>query len=155
MEKHAIDPGWEVGTYSVCHPDIRRYTDAGARIFDVVAKDGRGVIRSAFVVTKVRNTSDSRVLYFDEFYFADEYPIVLPGPPIQYRKMKMASWIRKYNRSSPWVDIIDNYIKYRKGQKPKSIDSKSWDYMVSMSTRIRRLVKSRKSGIAESAKRKP
>lgn len=139
IEEHPCDPGWEVGSYSVCHPTIRSKISIGTRIFDVVVKDGKGVIRSAFEVVKALDTSNSRVLYFDEYYFADDEPIELPGPYIQYRQMKLETWIEKYKQESPWIEITKRYTKYRKYERPKSIIPKSWNHNVSKTSKMRNI----------------
>jgi hypothetical protein len=115
---HPLDPGWEVGSYSVCHPKTRPKIDVGAKIFDVVVEKGRGIIRSVFVVNRVYGTGKSRVLYFDEYYFADGEPIELPGRFIQYRCMKLETWVRKYKQKSPWNKIVSDTqnIEEVKGQ---------------------------------------
>lgn len=135
-EKHPFDPGWEVGSYSICHRAIRSNVNVGTWIFDVVVKDGKGIIRSAFEICKARGTGQSRVLYFDEYYFADEEPIELPGFFIQYRCMKMETWSKKYKQKPVWDKIIREYTKYERGQKPKSIGLKLWKNMLKKSPRI-------------------
>jgi hypothetical protein len=136
LEKHPIDPGWEVGTYSVCHPHIRALTIPKTKILDVVVKEGKPVIRSAFVVNRIRGKGIKRVLHFDYFYFADADPIELPSLYIQYRCMTMEKCISKYNLKTLWSDILKEYTRYIKGQRPRSIDSKSWNSMVEKTSRF-------------------
>lgn len=160
VEKHPCDPGWEVGSYSVCHPKMRPKIDVGTKVFDVVVRNGKGIIRSAFVVSKTRDISRirdmryPRILYFEDYYFADDDPIELPGDFIQYRCIKMETWIKKYKQNSPWNEITREYAKYKKGQKPKSIDSKSWNNMVTKTTKIRNRHQSKKPSCARHIKRK-
>ena len=126
----------------------------GTKVFDIVVKDGKGVVRSAFVVTKIRDIDDSRTLYFNEFYFADEKPIELPGRFIQYRCMKLETWVRKYKQKSPWNKIVREYSKYRKGQRPRSIKTKPWNNMVKECSSIRKKRRCKKSPRAHQAKYK-
>ena len=137
IEEHPLDPGWEEGKYCRCHANIRASVELGAQIFDVVVKDGNGVIRSAFVIHGAQGEGNSRVLYFDDFYFADGEPMKLPGPYIQYRLMKMKTWIKKYERYSLWNKIAERYTYYKKGQKPCSIDQSSWSRMLTIASQIR------------------
>lgn len=137
VEEHPLDPGWEVGKYCRCHPSVRAKIELGARTFDVVVRDGKGVIRSAFVIRGAQGEGNSRVLHFDDFYFADGEPMKLPGPFIQYRLMKMKTWIKKYGRHSLWDKIADRYTHYKKGSKPRSIDKSSWSRMVAIASKNR------------------
>jgi len=137
FEEHPFDPGWEVGTYSYCHERIRALTDPKAKIIDVVVKDGKAVVRSAFVVERTQGSGPKRVLHFDHFYFADGDPMELPGPYIQYRCMKLETFLGKYDLKNLWRKIT-KYADYKKGQKPRSIDSQSWKAMIEETSRIRR-----------------
>jgi len=152
--QHPLDPGWEVGSYSVCHPKIRAKIDVGTKVFDVVVKKGKGVVRSAFIVTKIRDIDDSRILYFDEFYFANEEPIELPGSFIQYRCMKLETWVRKYKQKSPWNKIVAEYSKCRIGERPRKIETKPWNNMVKQCSSIRKKRRFKKSSRAHQAKHK-
>jgi len=138
IEKHPLDPGWEVGQYCICLESVRVNLELGARIFDVVMKEGNGVIRSAFVIARAKGKGNSRVLYFDDFYFADVEPIKLPGPYIQYRQMKMSTWIKNNGPRQFWNEVTKKYKNYKKGQKPVSIDEASWDSMVAKASQIRK-----------------
>lgn len=138
-ENHPLDPGWEVGQYCCCHKGVRACIEVGARVFDVVVKDGKGVIRSAFIISGAKGEGKSCVLYFDDFYFAvGNDPMELPGPYIQYRQMKMSTWTKKYGSHQLWENVTEQYAKYRKGQKPSSIDEASWDQMVVRASKIRK-----------------
>lgn len=137
IEEHPLDPGWEVGQYCICHEKIRGKIELGARIFDVVVKDGTGVIRSYFTISRAEGEGSSRVLHFDDFYFADGEPIALPGPYIQYRQMKMGTWVKKYGSQPLLAKLIKRYAYYKKGQKPVSIDQGSWTMMVRRGSQIR------------------
>jgi len=138
IEEHPLDPGWEVGQYCICHKSVRVHMELRARIIDVVVKDGKGVIRSAFFIGRAKGEGNSRILYFDDFYFADGEPIVLPGPYVQYRQMKMSTWTKKYGLTRIWDNIKEHYTSYKKGQKPVSIDEVSWDNMVARASKIRK-----------------
>lgn len=137
-EEHPLDPGWEVGQYCVCHEEVRGNIKLGARIFDVVVKDGNGVIRSAFTASRAKGEGNARVLYFDDFYFADGEPILLPGHYVQYRQMKMSTWTKKYGSHQLWEKVTEQYTKYKKDQKPLSIEEASWDHIVARASKIRK-----------------
>lgn len=129
--QHNCDPNWENGSYSICHKDVRGLTEIGTVIFDIVVDEkGKPVVRSAFKVSRTDGEKGSKKLYFDEFYFADNEPIPLQGPFIQYRKMKMQTYVKKYGDNSLWNRIVDTYTKYSKGDKPAKIDAESWNNMV-------------------------
>ena len=136
IEKHPCDPGWEDGSYSICHCAIRSNIKVRTKIFDVVAKQGKGVIRSAFEVSKTTGIGGSQVLHFDQYYFADENPIELPGYFIQYRCMKLGTWTEKFKRPSPWSRIVREYTLYEKGQKPNLISERTWNHMVRKTSKI-------------------
>jgi len=136
-KEHPLDPGWEIGQYSICHENVRANIELGARIFDIVVKDRKAVIRSAFAVSGSEGRGSSRILYFTHYYFADREPIELPEPYIQYRQMKMSTYIRKYGSESLWDKVAKRYAKYRKGQKPVSIDEDSGRGMVTFASQKR------------------
>ena len=136
-EKHPLDPGWEVGTYSVCHKYIRAKLEIGTTIFDVAKVDGNGVIRSVFTASRAKGSGEDRVLYFDEFYFADNEPIRLPDPYIQYRQMRMETFIKKYHEQI-LNNVMSKYTKYPKGSRPVSLDPTQWNDMVAKSAKTRK-----------------
>jgi len=141
MEEHPLDPGWEVGQYCICHKDVRAGIELGTRIFDVAVKDEKAVIRSAFIISGAKGEGKSRVLYFNDFYFADGEPVELQGFYIQYRQMKVNTWVKKYGSYSLWDKVTkatEQYVNYKKGQKPISIDKDSWDKMVARASKIRK-----------------
>lgn len=138
VEEHPLDPGWEVGQYCICHKRVRTSIELGAQVFDVVVKQGKGIIRSAFVVSEAGGKGNSRVLYFDGFYFADGEPIELPGPRIQYRQMKVRTWVKKYGSYPLWDVVTERYTYYKKGQRPISVDKDSWAVMVARASEIRK-----------------
>lgn len=138
MEEHPFDPGWEVGSYSVCHCKIRPHINVGTWIFDVVVRDQKGILRSAFEIRKVLGVGKSRALYFDEYYFADGEPIELPDRYIQYRCITLETFVSKYKLDSLWDEITQKYTIYKKGQRPKSIDSKSWNNIVQKGSQLRK-----------------
>ena len=123
-DEHPVDPGWEDGVYSDCHPKIRPGITAGTWVMDVVPRlegDGsrRGVIRSAFEIAS--NGKDS-ILAFDCFYFADSAPVELPGPYIQYRAMMIPQEKLKLLLDG----IQQSYTRYEKGHRPRSILPGDW-----------------------------
>lgn len=153
MEEHPLDPGWEEGSYVCCHKNIRRLTEIGTRIIDVVTNEKRKpIVRSAFLVSRAEGTGYSRELFFDEFYFASDDPIELPGLYIQYRQMKMQAFVRNYPDEPPlWERIERTYTKYKKGVRPESIDLESWTKMKEIAARVKE--KHKYEGIAEKEKR--
>ena len=130
LEEHPLDPGWEVGTYSSCHPKYRYKHKPGDYIFDVVTKDGKAVIRSAFKISDVQGEGKGTVLLFDEYYFADKEPYKLPGDRIQYRAMYLDTYLNKFSMKSPITYIQNNYGHYQKGEKPISVSHESWEKML-------------------------
>ena len=138
IEEHPLDPGWEAGQYCICHEKVRAKIELGVRIFDVVVKDGTGVIRSSFIISGAEGEGNSRVLYFDGFHFADGEPIELPGPYIQYRQMRMNTWIEKYGSHPLLGKLVERYAYYKKGQKPVSVDQVSWSMMVTRGSQVRK-----------------
>ena len=113
----------------------------GTRIFDVVVNNKKPVVRSAFIISDAKGEGSSRVLYFNEFYFADKEPIQLPGYYIQYRAMKFDTWIKKYGSRALWEEVTEQYTRYEIGQKPNSIDQDSWKRMIEKSSQIREEVR--------------
>ena len=140
MQEHPLDPGWENGSYYKCHEKFRAKADIGTGVLDVVIKDGKPAVRSAFVIRGAKGVGYSRILYFDDFYFADGEPIELPDPRarIQYRCMKLGNWEKKYDLSSPWDRVVEQYTSYKKGQKPASIDLEPWNNMIAEASEIRK-----------------
>jgi len=130
LKKHPLDPGWEVGTYTSCHPKYRHKHEPGDFIFDVVTKDDKAVIRSAFRLSDVQGKGKKTVLLFDDYYFADEEPFVLLGDRIQYRNMYLKTYMQKFSMESPLEFIKNNYGHYKKGEKPISISQESWDKLI-------------------------
>jgi hypothetical protein len=133
MEHHSLDPGWEVGTYSICNRAIRSRSGPGTHIFDVVVRDEKAVIRSAFIVDSTNGEDDSRVLLFNGYYFADDKPVELPGYFIRYRMKKTS----KDELESCWTQINECYSHYEKGEKPASIRSERWEKMVEKASKVR------------------
>ena len=72
---HPNDPGWERGTYSECHKQVRRAINEGEWLLDAVHL-GRGsrsfvAVRSMFLVS----SKVGDILQFDRYWFArDDYP---------------------------------------------------------------------------------
>jgi len=143
MKEHPLDPGWEAGSYMKCHPRVRPHIKKNDKVIDVVVKDGKPIVRSAFVVSEAKGHGKARVLYFNEFYFADgEQPIELPiehkGYHIQYRNMRMQKFAQKYPKESQfWERIEKTYARYKKGIRPVSIDEESWNRMKERATKVR------------------
>jgi hypothetical protein len=129
-KRHPCYPNWETGKYAICHNKIIKLTDVGTKILDVVVKDGKPVVRSAFQISKTQGEGFSKTLLFDEFYFADNEPIELEKSKshIKYRQM----FLETYKDKTLWNRIIKEYTEYEKGQKPKSIPQESWDNMVNI-----------------------
>lgn len=67
---HPTDPGWETGTYSACHENVRKNAERGDWILDAIVYKNRDEkyigIRSMFQVSRVKDD----VLYFDEYWLA-------------------------------------------------------------------------------------
>ncbi len=125
--EHPVDPGWEDGEYSHCHPTIRPLIEVGTWILDVVTRlntDRRreAVLRSVF---QIETTNHEAVLGFGEFYFADSEPVVLPGHFIQYRMQT----IPEGNLKAFLERVQSIYTLYKKGERPSSISLDNWELM--------------------------
>ena len=130
MKRHPNDPCWEEGKYTRCHKDVRQLLEKHDRVIDVVVEDKKPIVRSAFEISNVEGSGESRKLYFDEYYFASNNPIELEGHFIRYRKMKFETYVKKGGNSSLWEKITQSYPKYGKGKKPSIIDQRLWDDMI-------------------------
>lgn len=129
MKNHPTDPNWESGSYTICHESVRQLLGKPDKVIDVVVRGTLPIIRSAFVISRAEGQGKSRKLYFDEYYFAGDEPLILKGPFIQYRIMKFETYVRKGGDSSLWTRITEKYAKYAKGVKPPSINPHSCEEM--------------------------
>ncbi len=100
--------------YSHCHTNIRPLIEVGTK--------REAVIRSAF---QIDTTDHDAVLRFGEFYFADQEPMVLPGPFIQYRIQRISAG----NLKTFLDQMQSTYTLYRKGERPRAIPLDDWESM--------------------------
>lgn len=124
---HPNDPGWEEGTYSECHDDLRSDVQEGDIIFDTVYYDDPSrtspIIRSVFVV---KDVSDD-ILYFDDFIFLDGN--INDGIQASCRNYKELT-NQKLEYYLNEIEARTNYNQYSVGDKPESIPTELWQKML-------------------------
>ncbi len=127
-DSHPNDPGWEVGTYSLCHMELRAKVREGDIVFDTVypGQSARTdpIIRSVFVV---KDTSD-HVLSFDEFVFldgkaSDGVQACVPRGHQSLTQEKVEEYLAQ-------VEARDAYNRYSTGSRPESIPEHLWERML-------------------------
>jgi len=138
LEKHPIDPNWETGTYSKCHIDFRQNKNLKKNtvVFDLVIQDKKSIIRSAFVVKKIKNDT----VFFDSFLFSDGKPLEISEKlfPTKQSRTRYGNIISDKDLN----DLLEkmknhSYNEYPIGTKPLSINRKDWEKMISKSSKCK------------------
>jgi len=138
LEKHPIDPNWETGTYSKCHISFRENKNLKENItvFDLIIQDKKSIIRSAFVIKKIKNG----IVFFDSFLFADGKPLVISKKLFSPRQNRTRYGNIISDRDSN--DLMEkmkthSYNEYTVGTKPVSINQNDWEKMIAMSLKCK------------------
>lgn len=127
-DDHPNDPGWEIGTYSSCHGELREKARTGDIIFDTVYPgrpvDTTPIIRSVFVVEDI---SDNE-LSFSEFIFLD-------GEPNDGVRARMSRGHKRLDKTQveeyvQQIEAREAYTRYSSGSKPDSIPQELWEKML-------------------------
>ena len=138
MEKHPIDPNWETGTYSKCHVGFRQNKNLKKNtiVFDLVIQDKKLIIRSAFIVKKIKNG----IVFFDSFLFADGKPLGISEKlfPIKQSRTRYGNIISDKDSNELLEDMkTHSYNEYAVGTKPFSINQKDWEKMILKSSKCK------------------
>jgi len=132
--EHPIDPGWDDGSYCICHTDFRNAStrQKGEIVLDRV-NDGKAsskgyVVRSYFMINNIQpcKLKKGKDLLFTSYYFCDDQPFRLKrkiGPsgvylrPQEWQKLKSSSSYKEYVCSSTvhpssinksdWIKMIE------------------------------------------------
>jgi len=138
LEKHPIDPNWETGTYSKCHIGFRenKRLKVNTVVFDLVIQDKKSIIRSAFVVKKIKNG----IVFFDSFLFADGKPLEIPEKlfPTSQSRTRHGNIISDKDSNDLLEDMrAHSYNEYPVGTKPFSINQNDWEKMILTSSKCK------------------
>lgn len=127
-DSHPNDPGWENGTYSECHAELRSKVQRGDIVFDTVyvgrPTGDSPVIRSAFVV----DDASDQVLSFSHYWFFD-------GEPIKGIRANMSRGHKRLDEAQAeeymrQIEDSSAYTRYRSGEKPESVSQELWEDMI-------------------------
>ncbi len=127
--KHPSDPGWEDGTYCLCHLAFRNRADTGSLVADTVNVQGDHRVRSAFYVREKRACRVWRGtdLLFDEYYFAKGEPFSITA-----RFTRATANNGQALNGDELLAALTNearYGSYEIGAKPDLLSQESWDEM--------------------------
>lgn len=127
-DDHPNDPGWENGTYTHCHGELRAKVRSGEIVFDTVYPDRPAgdspIIRSAFVV----EDATDHELSFSGFIFLD-------GDSSEGVRASKARGHKRLNKDQiveymQQIRAREAYTRYSIGNKPESISQELWQKML-------------------------
>jgi hypothetical protein len=127
--EHPSDPGWEDGTYCLCHLTFRNRADKGLLVADTVNVRGDHRVRSAFYVREKRACPVWRGtdLLFDKYYFTKGEPF-----SVTVRFTRATANYGQALNGDELLSALTNEVRYGSyeiGTKPDILSQEAWDEM--------------------------